>query len=343
MATKLSILIGASALALSAGWANARTVCYVTAADAHAYVTPANNAIAARAAELGVELIQLSQNFDVQTGTEQMNTCIARNVDGIILWPLDPQAYIPGLARAKAAGIPSILINSPMDAAANDFIQSFTGPDTYQQGGMAADSLHAAMNGEGTVIVIAGQAENGTTIGRVGGFVDRLAEIGSGIEVLETVNADFDQQKALVASRDLITRFGDRIQGVYANDDTMARGFIDAWKEARPGQAMPVVIGISAISSWSRPKELAPFSSRMPAISKGAPERKTYSPTASDTLSKSSPAVVVPNTTTPTRRSTSSAVKKVPYSTLRLFARSQSSETPSTDPRRRWCSRWNRG
>ena len=245
MATKLSILIGASALALSAGWANARTVCYVTAADAHAYVTPANNAIAARAAELGVELIQLSQNFDVQTGTEQMNTCIARNVDGIILWPLDPQAYIPGLARAKAAGIPSILINSPMDAAANEFIQSFTGPDTYQQGGMAADSLHAAMNGTGTVIVIAGQAGNGTTIGRVGGFVDRLAEIGSGIEVLETVNADFDQQKALVASRDLITRFGDRIQGVYANDDTMARGFIDAWKEARPGQAMPVVIGIN--------------------------------------------------------------------------------------------------
>lgn len=245
MATKLSILIGASALALSAGWANARTVCYVTAADAHAYVTPANNAIAARAAELGIELIQLSQNFDVQTGTEQMNTCIARNVDGIILWPLDPQAYIPGLARAKAAGIPSILINSPMDAAANEFIQSFTGPDTYQQGGMAADSLHAAMNGTGTVIVIAGQAGNGTTIGRVGGFVDRLAEIGSGIEVLETVNADFDQQKALVASRDLITRFGDRIQGVYANDDTMARGFIDAWKEARPGQAMPVVIGIN--------------------------------------------------------------------------------------------------
>lgn len=245
MATKLSILIGASALALSAGWANARTVCYVTAADAHAYVTPANNAIAARAQELEIELIQLSQNFDVQTGTEQMNTCIARNVDGIILWPLDPQAYIPGLARAKAAGIPSILINSPMDAAANEFIMSFTGPDTYQQGGMAADSLHAAMDGQGSVIVIAGQAGNGTTIGRVGGFMDRLAEIGSGIEVLETVNADFDQQKALVASRDLITRFGDRIQGVYANDDTMARGFIDAWKEARPGQAMPVVIGIN--------------------------------------------------------------------------------------------------
>ncbi|MEN9408207.1 MAG: hypothetical protein RL216_181 [Pseudomonadota bacterium] len=245
MAQRFAILLGAAAIATSAGWANAKTVCYVTAADAHPYVTPANEAIDARAKELSVEVIRLSQNFDVQTGTEQMNTCIARGVDGIILWPLDPQAYIPGLARAKEAGIPSIIINSPMDEAANEFIVSFTGPDTYQQGGMAADSLQAALGGKGNVIVIAGQAGNGTTIGRVGGFVDRLAEIGSEIVVLETVNADFDQQKALVASRDLITRFGDQIQGVYANDDTMARGFIDAWKEARPGQPMPIVIGIN--------------------------------------------------------------------------------------------------
>ena len=245
MANKYAILLGAAAIVTSAGWANAKTVCYVTAADAHPYVTPANEAIDTRAKELGIEVIRLSQNFDVQTGTEQMNTCIARAVDGIILWPLDPQAYIPGLARAKEAGIPSIIINSPMDEAANEFILSFTGPDVYQEGEMAADSLNGAMGGKGTVIVIAGQAGNGTTIGRVGGFVDRLAAISSGIEVLETVNADFDQQKALVASRDLITRFGDKIQGVYANDDTMARGFIDAWKEARPGQPVPPTVGIN--------------------------------------------------------------------------------------------------
>ncbi|MCU0906522.1 MAG: sugar ABC transporter substrate-binding protein [Rhodobacteraceae bacterium] len=245
MANKLALLLGAAAIATSAGWAQAKTVCYVTAADAHPYVTPANEAIDARARELGIEVIRLSQNFDVQTGTEQMNTCIARGVDGIILWPLDPQAYIPGLARAKAAGIPAIIINSPMNEAANEFLVSFTGPDTYQQGGMAADSLQAAMGGTGNVIIIAGQAGNGTTIGRVGGFVDRLAEIGSDLVILETVNADFDQQKALVASRDLITRFGDQITGVYANDDTMARGFIDAWKEAKPGVPVPPTVGIN--------------------------------------------------------------------------------------------------
>jgi ribose transport system substrate-binding protein len=227
------------------GWAAAQTVCYVNAADSHAYATPANEALVARAGELGIEILSLSQDFDVQKGTEQLNTCVARGVDGIILWPLDPQAYIPGLARAQQANIPAILINSPMSEGAQDYILSFTGPDVYEQGGLAADALSTALNGEGSVVVIAGQAGNGTTIGRVGGFVDWLEAEGSAIEILETVNADFDQQKALVQSRDLITRFGDRIDGVYANDDTMARGFIDAWKEANPSTPMPPIVGIN--------------------------------------------------------------------------------------------------
>lgn len=242
---KTALLISATALLASAGWAEAKTVCYVTAADSHAYATPANKALEARAKELGIEVLGLSQNFDVQTGTEQLNTCIARKADGIILWPLDPQAYIPALARAQQANIPAILINSPMSDQAKPFIKSFTGPDVYEEGKMAADSLNTALKGEGSVIVIAGQAGNGTTIGRVGGFVDHLKELGSKIEVLDTVNADFDQQKALVASRDLITRFGDKINGVYANDDTMARGFIDAWKEANPGKPTPPIVGIN--------------------------------------------------------------------------------------------------
>ena len=242
---KFILAMVAAATLASAGWANAKTVCYVNAADSHAYATPANEALQARAKELGLEILSLSQDFDVQKGTEQLNTCVARGVDGIILWPLDPQAYIPGLARAQQANIPAIIINSPVSDDAKPFLKSFTGPDVYEEGEMAADALNEAMGGEGSVVVIAGQAGNGTTLGRVGGFMDRLKETGSKIEVLDTVNADFDQQKALVMSRDLITRFGDKIQGVYANDDTMARGFIDAWKEAKPSEKMPPIVGIN--------------------------------------------------------------------------------------------------
>lgn len=221
-------------------------ICYVTAAEAHPYVTPANEAFDAAASEVGAAVTRLSQEFDVQTGTEQLTTCVGRNPDGIVLWPLDPQAYIPGLIAAQDASIPVVLINSPMDDEALPYVTSFTGPDVYEEGVLSADALNEALGGEGNVVIIAGQAGNGTTIGRTDGFTERLTELGSDIKVLQIVNADFDQQKALEASRDLITRFGDDIDGVYANDDTMARGFIDAWAESgRSLDEIPPIVGIN--------------------------------------------------------------------------------------------------
>ena len=221
-------------------------ICYITAAESHAYATPANEAFQAAADEAGAKVTMLSQDFDVQTGTEQLTTCIGRSPDGIVLWPLDPQAYIPGLIQAQTAGIPVVLINSPMDDEALELVESFTGPDVYEEGVLSADAMDEALGGEGGVVIIAGQAGNGTSIGRTDGFTEQLEKIGSDIEVLQTVNADFDQQKALVASRDLITRFGDDIDGVYANDDTMARGFIDAWAEAGKDPAeIPPIVGIN--------------------------------------------------------------------------------------------------
>ncbi|GGD30017.1 ribose ABC transporter substrate-binding protein [Microbacterium faecale] len=221
-------------------------ICYITAAESHAYATPANEAFQAAADEAGVNVTLLSQDFDVQTGTEQLNSCIGRSPDGIVLWPLDPQAYVPGLVQAQDADIPVVLINTPMGDDADGYFASFTGPDVYEEGVLSADAMNEELGGEGNVVIIAGQAGNGTSIGRTDGFTEQLEELGSDIEVLDTVNADFDQQKALEMSRDLITRFGDDIDGVYANDDTMARGFIDAWTEAgRSLDEIPAIVGIN--------------------------------------------------------------------------------------------------
>lgn len=226
------------------GGASGKTVCYVTAADSHPYVTPFNDEAAKIAQQNEVELIKLSQEFDAQKGTDQLNTCIGRKPDAIMLWPLDPKAYLSGLARAKAADIPVILVNSPMDPAADEYIVSFTGPDTYDEGKKSAKAMHEALEGKGNVVIIAGQAGNGTTISRTDGFTDGLQELGSHINVLDTVNADFDKQKALTVSRDLLTRFGDKIDGVYAEDDTMASGFLEANKQAG-NRIQPIVVGIN--------------------------------------------------------------------------------------------------
>jgi ribose transport system substrate-binding protein len=218
--------------------AQGAAVCFVTPAESHPYVTPFNDAVRAGAEAAGVDLTVLSSEFDVQTSAEQLNQCVSQAPAVIILWPLDPSAYIPGLIRAQEAGIPVVQVNSPMDDEASKLVATFTGPDTYSQGKTSAEAMAAALPSGGKIVVLAGQAGNGTTIGRGDGFTEALS---SDFEILDTVNADFDQQTALTASRDLITRFGEEIAGVYAQDDNMAAGWADAYKEAGLTKAIALI------------------------------------------------------------------------------------------------------
>ncbi|WP_341953621.1 sugar ABC transporter substrate-binding protein [Salinibacterium sp. TMP30] len=224
--------------------ASGKTVCYITAAAAHPYVTPANEAIEKATTEAGVTLVEVSQEFDVQTGTDQLSTCVGRGVDGIILWPLDPDAYTSGLLKAQQAGIPVVAMNSPLGEDASKLVESFTGPDPYETGVLAAQLLNEELDGVGNIVVISGQAGNGTSVNTEAGFYAELEKLGSKIEVLQTVYANFDQQDALVASRDLITRFGDTIDGAFTIDDGMAHGFVDAWTESGSTK-VPAVTGVN--------------------------------------------------------------------------------------------------
>jgi ABC-type sugar transport system substrate-binding protein len=248
MNIRRNILLGAALSALAfavAGPAAAesvegKSICYITAANSHFYVTPANEGAQAAADAAGVELTIVSEEFSPQTGADQLNSCVSRKVDGILLWPLDENSYLPGLLKAQQAGIPVVAIDTKAGEESMKLIASFVGADKYGQGQISAKRMNETLGGEGDVVIIAGQAGNNTTIMRTDGF---LADKAEGINVLATVNADFDQQKALVASRDLITKFGDQIDGVYAEDDAMAAGFLQALKESGL-DIKPVVLGI---------------------------------------------------------------------------------------------------
>lgn len=226
------------------GGGGGEEICYITAANSHPYVTPANEGAQAAADAAGVKLTIVSEEFSPQTGAEQLDSCVSRGVDGILLWPLDDNSYQPGLLKAQQEDIPVVAIDTTTGEESMALIKSFVGADKYDQGKISAQQLEKALGGEGGVVILAGQAGNGTEIARTGGFMDELEASGSKLEVLATVNADFDQQKALVASRDLLTKFGDEIDGVYAEDDTMAKGFQQALEESGL-DITPFVVGIN--------------------------------------------------------------------------------------------------
>ena len=218
-----------------------KTVCFTELLSAHAYDTPMNKGVLDKLNAAGVKVNVTSAENDLATQVQQFNDCITRKVDGIIIQPADPKAFIASVKKAHDAGIPVLVVNAPMDASADAYLAAVTGPDNKFVGVQNAQGLAAAMGATGNIIVLNGFAGYGPEIETADAFTSTLASVAPNIKILASINADYDQQKALVASRDLITKYGDQIKGVMAENDEMAAGFVQAWKEAGKTTQIPVV------------------------------------------------------------------------------------------------------
>jgi ABC-type sugar transport system substrate-binding protein len=87
---------------------------------------------------LGVKLIEEVAGEDAQRQSSQVDTCIAKKVNGIISIPWDYQAVLQDIERAHAAGIPfATMDQAPADLSTVDF---HIGADPY------ADGLHGGQN-----------------------------------------------------------------------------------------------------------------------------------------------------------------------------------------------------
>ena len=241
-AVVVAIIAASSATSATSSIAG-KKLCFVGAANSHPYETPFNTEFKKRAAQAKLKLIYMSQEFKAQTGAAQIRACITRKPDVIVLNGFDPSAYTSSILAAKAAHIPLIVVDGPLDKQVYPLITSWTGPNSLQEGHLAGKLLDKGMNKQGKIVVLLGFTNSKVTTDRQNGFLDQLKADGSKIKILGSVYANFDQQDALVASRNLITRFGSKIQGVYALDDIMATGFLQAYKESGLN-GKPVVVGM---------------------------------------------------------------------------------------------------
>lgn len=65
------------------------------------------------ATQAGMKVTNLSSNYDAAVQSQQVDDAIAQKFDIIVMIYVNDQAIVPALTRAKAAGIPVILIVTP--------------------------------------------------------------------------------------------------------------------------------------------------------------------------------------------------------------------------------------
>jgi ribose transport system substrate-binding protein len=183
--------------------------------------------IAAAEANADVEAVVLDAGGDVARQIAQMQDLIQQEVDAIIIWPTNGEAVIPAVREAFKAGIPVIVTNSNIAAAGHEFVKSFSGPDNITQGSRSAELMCEALGGQGRVLQISGQPGYTTAIERAKGFEDRLPEVCPDVELVETQPGDWNREKSQTVMEAFLVKYDD-IDGVYAGDDNMGVGAMNA-------------------------------------------------------------------------------------------------------------------
>ena len=182
------------------------------------------------AAELGISLTITNSQYDADTQASECEVAVAAQPDLIILWPAVGDTVRPCLEVANAAGIPVTVTNSDVNPEDQDLTRGYSGPDTYGQGVASAELMCEAADGrEIGILVVNGLTGNSTAIDRREGFVDTVEENCSNVTILAEQPGDWNADDSQIAASEMLTAVGpDNVQGLYAADDTMVAGAIDA-------------------------------------------------------------------------------------------------------------------
>jgi ribose transport system substrate-binding protein len=177
-----------------------------------------------KAKELGNVTVTFSApqvgKVDAAAQLQLVEDAITRKVDILMLAPLHADALVPGIEKAKAAGIKVILVDSGANTEQYD---AFLFTDNGAAARLAADELAKAVGEKGKVAIINAQAGAGTTMTRENDFKDQLAKKYPGITVVGTQYSDGDATKALNIATDFITANPD-LAGIYACNEGSTTG-----------------------------------------------------------------------------------------------------------------------
>ncbi len=239
LSTKTAVLMSSALVgALFSGSAIAQTIGITqNNVGVDSYQTTYEQAfIAAAEANPDIETVVLDAGGDVARQISQVEDLIQQQVDAIIIWPTNGEAVVPAVRQASQAGIPVIVTNSNIAEAGFDFITSFSGPDNVTQGSRAAEIMcdrfkALGIESEARVVEITGQPGYTTAIERSDGFQQRLPEVCPDVELVESQPGDWNREKSQQVMEAFLVKYDD-IDGVYAGDDNMGVGALNAAKAA---------------------------------------------------------------------------------------------------------------
>ncbi|HXT09688.1 MAG TPA: sugar ABC transporter substrate-binding protein [Roseiarcus sp.] len=172
-----------------------------------------------------------------------------------------PDARVIVEAVQKAGGYVVTQWNKPDDLHPWDHNPNYVAHmsfDGVPAAKAVAQQLFKAFGGEGGVVGIGGILSNVPAIERKAGLDQAIAESGGKVKLLDFQPADWNEQKAFDVTQAWLTRFSGKIKGVFAANDDMGLGALEALRQAGLAGKVPVV-GLDGISAAVKAVEVGEF------------------------------------------------------------------------------------
>lgn len=197
--------------------------------------------IRSEAKQRGVKLLYTNAQSQASKQLSDIRDMIAQDVDALIIAPLLEEGLDPALNAAKQAKVPVFLIDRETAGTPCEDYITFMGSNFFKQGKQAADIMADLTNEKAKIAVLEGTPGASVTIDRTEGFEQELKKYPD-MEIVASQTGEFLRTKGQTVMEQLIQANPD-INAVYAENDEMALGAIQALKDAGkdPGQDVKVV------------------------------------------------------------------------------------------------------
>jgi ribose transport system substrate-binding protein len=197
-----------------------------------------------------VDLLWVSANGDVNTQISQIQQFINRKVDLIVIAAVNSATLAPQIEAANRAGIPVVATNMGINAPYDKMLVSYIGPNDVGAGEQVAQSVIDAIGGKGNVVILQGPIGQSAETDRTNGIKAALKK-APGVKVLAMQPGNWDRTTAYNLTQDWLSRYGNQVNGIIAENDDMAIGALQALKAKNLVGKVPVA-GIDGIKDGMR-------------------------------------------------------------------------------------------
>jgi simple sugar transport system substrate-binding protein len=180
---------------------------------------------------------------------------ISQGVDFIAFSPVVETGWEPVLKEARRAGIPVILTDRAVDVQDDSLWVTFMGSDFVEEGRRAAKWLmknYSRLKNPGksstvvNIVELQGTVGSAPAIDRKEGFADVIK--GSAFKIIKSQSGDFTRAKGKEVMEAFLKSEGNKIDVLYAHNDDMALGAIQAIEDygLKPGKDI-IIVSIDAV------------------------------------------------------------------------------------------------